>query len=121
MALPLEKFVAQFNRVNRSFYRFENVPASTMRKIMNTSPLADPEDRQNNSPPMRVMINIASNHRGTLEGHVIPVESGRSDARITVEGFTLRTSELKALRLANEFSPDEFDEIKPGFWRFWWD
>ncbi len=82
---------------------------------------------------------MASRHNGTLEGYVIPVSTGRDDARISIDGFTIKASRKEAMKLRDELrkrkhkeewegetirwteEPDELDEVRPGYWRFWWD
>jgi len=122
-----------------TYYRFENLPVSEGRKIMTGDPNIDPKDNQNRSPPAKEMIRLAGKHNGTLEGYVIPVSAGRDDARISIDGFTIRASKDEAMKLRKELKrrkhseqwegetitwteePDEFNEVRPRYWRFWWD
>jgi len=122
-----------------SYYRFENLPASDARRMMTGGLNIDPEDNQNRSPSTKEMIRLAGKYNGTLEGYVIPKATGRDDARISIDGFTMRASkeeavkqrkELKNRKHAEEWEgekitwteePDEFEEVRPGYWRFWWD
>jgi len=64
---------------------------------------------------------IAKKYNGKLHGYVVPVESGREDARISFEGFYIKTDPRTAIEVSNSTRPDEFDEIKTNYWRFWWD
>jgi len=86
-------------------------------------PNVDPNDRQNNSPTMKEMVRIAKQYNGKLHGYVVPVESGRDDARISFEGFYIKAGPRTAIEVSNRTSPDEFDEVevKTNYWRFWWD
>ena len=70
---------------------------------------------------MRKMLDIARQHNGTLNGYAIPPESGRDDSRITITGFELPIDKATANKLKRSYRPDEFNEIKPGLWRFWWE
>ena len=122
-----------------SYYRFEKLPVKKARTMTTGDPNIDPEDGQNSSPPAQEMIDIAAKHHGTMEGYVIPVATKRDDARISIDGFTIRATKEEALKLRKELKsrkhteewegekitwteePDEFDEVRPGYWRFWWD
>ena len=122
-----------------SYYRFENLPSSDARRMMTGQPNIDPEDNQNRSPPSDEMIRMAKKHHGTLEGYVIPKATGRDDARISIDGFTIRAPKEEAMKLRDDLrnrkhkeewdgetikwteEPDELDEVRPGSWRFWWD
>jgi hypothetical protein len=75
---------------------------------------------------MKNMIEIAAKHHGTLEGYVIPVETGRDDARISFDGMTLHLSRDEAQKLYDEFEHTQhhvnhFDEKAKNTYRFWWD
>jgi hypothetical protein len=122
-----------------SYYRFQKLPVSEARKMSTGEPNLELEDNQNSSPSTREMFDMAAKHNGTMEGYVIPMASGRDDARISVDGFTIRASKEDAQKLQRELKnkkhtekwegeeitwnegPDEFDEVSPGYWRFWWD
>jgi len=122
-----------------SYYRFEKLPLSEARKMMTGDPNINPEDGQNSSPTAREMMEIAAKHNGTMEGYVIPVSTKRDDARISFDGFTIKASKEDAMKLQRELKarkhtekwegeeitwnegPDEFNEVRPGYWRFWWD
>jgi hypothetical protein len=122
-----------------SYYRFEKLPVSEARKMVTGDPNVDPEDNQNSSPSSREIIELAARHNGTIEGYVIPVATQRDDARISLDGFTIRASKNDAMKLQRELkqrkhtemwegeettwneAPNEFDEVRPGYWRFWWD
>ena len=122
-----------------SYYRFNNLPVTDAKKTMTGEPNIDPEDGQNSSPTAKEMVQMAAKHRGTMEGYVIPVATKRDDARISFDGFTIRATKEEALKLRKELkskkhteewegekitwteAPDEFDEVRPGYWRFWWD
>jgi len=103
------------------YYRFVGVPPSLAKDLLTGWPNVEPCYKQNDSPTMRAMVLLAERHKGTLEGYVIPVETGRWDARIVFDGFTITATKEEAERLAWKLKPDEFDEISPGKWRFWWD
>lgn len=117
------------NRLN--FFRIEKVPPDVVRKLMTGWPNVMKSDRQNFSPTVTTMVKLCEKYNGTLEGYVIPVESGRDDARISFDGFILNTTVTEAKKVRAMLSkadkrrvghaPDEFSEVKTGFWRFWWD
>ncbi len=104
-----------------NYFGFSGVTPKEAEMWMATHPaVLDPGDAQNMSPTNAEMIEIAKKHRGTLFGYAIPPESGRSDARVSFEGFILPISELQALRLQNDLRADEFDKVRGGY-RYWWD
>lgn len=107
-------------RSRKYFFRIKNVPPSVAKKLTKGTPKLYLMDRQGNSPTSKRMIEITKRYNGTLEGYVIPVISGRDDARVSFDGFTIKTSETNAMRLKRELKPDEFDLYENG-WRFWWD
>lgn len=102
------------------FWYVENVPPSVAEKLFKGKPRLDPMGTQNYSPTMRRMVSLAEQYNGTLSGYVIPLESGRSDARITFDGFVLKGSDEQMKNLKRTLRPDEFDKINGGY-RFWWD
>ena len=129
-------------------YAFGGVSPETAEALMTGWPNISPDDTQNDSPPASEMVALAKKHNGTLCGYVIPAVSGRDDARIMLDGFTVKASNREAQRIYKEFesrvdtgivhwkdsagvprserwysseTPDEFEEVKPGIWRFWWD
>ena len=122
-----------------SYYRFNDLPVTDANRTMQGEPNVDPDDGQNSSPTSKEMVQMAGKHNGTLEGYVIPVATKRDDARISFDGFTIRATNEEAHKLRKELkskkhteewegekitwteAPDEFDEVRPGYWRFWWD
>jgi hypothetical protein len=105
---------------HQSFY-FEGLPPQVALDLAKADPkLMGLDDAQNMSPELKEMIEIATKYGGTLEGYAIPRESGREDARISIDGFTLPLKELEALRLQIELRADEFGEDEGGY-RYWWD
>ena len=105
----------------RNFYNIDNVPVGVATKLMTGWPNVDPTSAQNLSPTMKEMVRIAKQYNGKLHGYVVPVESGRDDARISFEGFYIKADPRTAKKISNDTRPDEFDEIKTNYWRFWWD
>ena len=105
----------------RSHVSFEGLSAQTAKELLTGWPNANPEGRQNDSPTMREMVDIALKYAGTLEGYIITVESGRPDARINFDGFTIKLSKNEALELAKRLKPRNFDEFNEETFRFWWD
>ena len=104
-----------------NYYSISKVPPGVASKLMTGFPNIDPNDTQNNSPMMKDMVKIAKKYKGTLGGYVIPVESGRDDARISFDEFTVKASMRVVMQLRSDVRPDECDEVKKGYWRFWWD
>lgn len=112
------------------YIHFKAMPASVAKKLLTGNPNADPDDYVNYSPTIRRMVRLAEMHGGTLEGYAIPVESGRDDARIDFDGFSLPVSLAKAQKIIQQErqedesqrvrKPDELYEI-PGGVRLWWD
>lgn len=105
----------------KNFYNIEKVPPGIASKLMTGHPNINPDETQNDSPTMRDMVKIAKQYKGTLGGYVVPVESGRDDARITFDEFTIKAPLRTVIRLQNDLYPNECDEVKKGYWRFWWD
>lgn len=103
------------------YFRVENVPLVAAKRVTKGPTRLHLRMSQNNSPTMGQMLALAKKHRGSLEGYVIPKSSGREDARITFDGVTLTLTPDKARQLARKISPDEFDQVSPTKWRFWWD
>ena len=109
------------SRIKRDYYRIKGVPPRVARAEMLKHPeVIDPNQTQNDSPEMFEMIEATWQYNGTLEGYVIPPESGRDDARVTFDGFTVPVNEYTAKRMRKDYHPDEFDK-KPEGYRFWWD
>jgi len=93
-----------------SYYRFEKLPVVKARRITTGDPNINPEDGQNSSPPAKEMIEIASKHHGTMEGYVIPVATKRDDARISIDGFTIRATKEEAMKLRKDLKSKKHTE-----------
>lgn len=103
-----------------NYFRFIGVPGTVARDLLNANPaIVNLHDAQGDSPEMFEMLVIAMRNRGTLEGYVIPPESGRSDARITFDGINI-PDESVAHSIAKKYHPNEFSK-ESGGWRLWWD
>jgi hypothetical protein len=105
----------------KNYFDIQGVPPSVAKSLMTGDPNVDPNDTQNNSPTMAEMVELAEKYNGTLFGYVIPVESGRDDARITFDGVVLPVEEVVGLRLGRDLGADEADLTKDGQFRLWWD
>jgi hypothetical protein len=114
---PLEGYAT--SALNSSYFSIGNVPAYAAERYIGTK-LLHSNDRQNESPTVRRMLDMVKRYDGNLFGYVIPVESGRPDARISFDGFIINVDEQTANRLKNTLHPDEFSR-EPSGWRFWWD
>ena len=101
------------------FFRVDDVPASVAEKAFLGEPKLNPNGRQNDSPTMRSLVKTALEHKATLEGYVIPQESGRDDARVTFDGIVIPKKAV-AYQLKKTTHPDEFGKVKGGY-RLWWD
>jgi len=131
---------AMFDSYNfNEYYAFKELPSEKAEHLMTGWPNINANDKQNDSPAPIEMVAIAKTHNGTLCGYVIPVVSGRDDARITLDGLTIHASKAEAQKIYKRFekreqtgmirgvrwyeneAPSEFEEVKPGVWRFWWD
>ena len=115
--------VKEYREDKHNFYNAEKVPPQVAEKLMTGYPNVNPEERHNDSPKMKDMVMLAKKYRGSLEGYVVPVESGRPDARITFDGIVLPVSMSTARKLADTFAlskPDEIDKVEGGI-RIWWD
>jgi hypothetical protein len=121
---PLQGFAT--SAPNKNIFYIGNVPAFEAERYFlmhypNQPAMLRYEDRQNESPTMREMVNITKKYDGRLFGYVIPFESGRPDAGIIFDGFVIRVSKTVANRLKDKYRPDEFNEVAKNMWRFWWD
>jgi hypothetical protein len=118
----VERYELEKGKVPKDFFRIVNVPAFVAKKAFAGDPPLKPEDRQNESPTMKRLVEIAEKHNGKLEGYVIPKESGREDARVTFDGLTLYGDDglLEAAKLKKATHPDEFNVSTEGI-RLWWD
>jgi len=121
----LTKFRTDFNKKHgenaKEYYRVENVPPKLARTLMTGNPNIDPKETQNESPTMAKMIDYAEKFKGTLEGYVIPPESGRPDARITFDGIILSKMPKDRRTLNILLGADEKMKWGKGKRRFWWD
>lgn len=106
---------------NGCFFHFQNMPPEVVKKLLSGWPNADKKDRQNRSPTLKKMLDLASRHNGSLSGYCIPVESGRSDARISFEEFTLHITKQEAMKLKRSLKPDNLTELEKDTYSFWWD
>jgi len=104
-----------------AFVSFDELNPDIGKQLLTGWPNVDPEDVQNNSPTMREMVDITLKHKGTLKGYLIPVETGRDDARIRFDGFTIKLSKKVALELKKKLKPNDFSELDQKTFRFWWD
>jgi hypothetical protein len=107
-----------YTRPNNNFFYITGVPPSVAKSWTTGSLKAGLNDRQNNSPTVRTMIALAEKYKGKLDGYVIPIESGRDDARISFDGFHLLVSSVVAKVLKNKYKPDEFSKLPSGYYRF---
>jgi len=117
----IEKYLNPYNK-NDSFISFNACPYMVAQNLPKIYGYLSLKEAQNESPTTEEMISIASKYKGTLEGYVITLNSGRPDARITFDGFTIPVCKSTAYKLKNNLNPSEFDaSFKPHGWRFWWD
>jgi len=114
----ITQIAREYGRPNPDYWSVGGVPPAVARELLNDE--GDMDEYHNSAPTHEEMLEICESHNGTLEGYIIPKESGRNDARVMFDGFTLDTDELSAHRLAVSMHPDEFDQTNNG-WRFWWD
>jgi hypothetical protein len=113
-------------------FHFEGLNAEEARKLMTGYPNIDGNGTHNFSPTAEELVEITEQYDGTLSGYVIPVGTGRTDARIVLNGFTISCSirqmkELKKRLEKADHAPDgvlllKRDEgVKTPRYRFWWD
>ncbi len=121
--LPKQKLdlLKSYGEYRKDGFRIRNVPVEVAEKLYGPWPNLNPEESFNNSPKMKKLVELAKQYNGTLEGDVFPVESGRSDARISFDAIYLKCSKEDAQRLRHNLKPNEFDLEKDGTYRFWWD
>jgi hypothetical protein len=109
-----------YGGANNNYFHIKNVPPSVAKTWATGKLKVKLNERQNESPTMKEMIAIAEKYGGTLFGYVIPIESGREDARITFDGLILPVNSVIAQMLNKKYKPNEFDKQSDGY-RFWWD
>lgn len=98
---------------------FHNADPFLITSILDIPNLLQSNDHQNGSPNAKKMIELAEMNHGKLLGYWIPKSSGRSDSRVSLNGFVANISDEKALELKNKLHPDEFKKQDNG-WRFYW-
>lgn len=121
------------------YYAFQGLTPERAEALMTGGANISSHTTHNDGPAPVEMVAIAKTYNGTLCGYVIPVASGRDDAGIVLDGFTINASKEQAQNIHKRFAqrkqtgatkgvpwhadqtPDEFAEVKPGMWRFWWD
>lgn len=125
----------QYPNAIKDIIYFEDLPPSKTELMNNGYPNIKLSQKQNYSPTARKIISIAKKNDGLLGGYMIPVESGRDDARITIETLYLPVSDKKAEKIkeklckidkkGNNHCPDEFSKEKhkdgKEYYRYWWD
>lgn len=104
-----------------AFVSFDGLNPQIGQQLLTGWPNVDPEDVQNDSPTMRKMVDIVLKYEGTLKGYLIPVETGRDDARIRFDGFTIKLPKRDALELNEKLKPNDFQELDQDTFWFWWD
>lgn len=121
--LPEQKLelLKSYGEYNKDDFFLSHVPPETAEQLLIGWPNVEPKERQNSSPTMKTMVELAKQYNGTLGGYCIPVESGRSDARISFDTLFLKISREDATKLRRSLKPNEFDLKKDGTYRFWWD
>ena len=105
----------------QGYISFEGLSPQIAKELLTGWPNVDPEDGQNDSPTEREMVDIVQKYDGTLKGYVITVESGREDARIRFDGFTIKIPKKDALEMKEKLKPNDFEELAEDTFRFWWD
>jgi len=110
----------------QEFGRFKGLPPGEAVKIMDGEPLLDPEDCQNGSPTASELVCLAERYPGsTLSGYVIPVESGRDDSRVTIDGVRLADvplGDLERIETELESATRCKKRIRSTcLFDFWWD
>ena len=116
------------------FFRISEVPSNIAKRLLTGVPNVNPSDRQNNSPTMKEMVDLAAKHHGTLDGYikVTPaggyrqhyLRSGQLEPRqdsIIFDTVTLKMSDAEAERLAWRIKPDSLVNVGIDQYRFWWD
>jgi hypothetical protein len=117
----------QKKKALKDYFHIEGVPLKIIEQLKGNKPEFDLKDAQNESPNHKEMISIIKKHKGSLLcGYVIPLTSGRDDARVSFDTIYLKTDELTArqLSMTDVSQPDEFDEIEfkgKKYFRLWWD
>lgn len=115
------KIQRQIGKGCSEYISFEGLHPQIGKELSTGWPNVDSEDVQNNSPTMREMIDTTLKYEGTLTGYVITVESGRDDARIRFDGFTIKLPTKDALELKEKLKPNDFRELEQDTFWFWWD
>lgn len=105
---------------------FRGMPPKKAKKLLTGWPNVEPSERHNFSPKMEMMVRLAKKKNGLLGGYIIPVETGRDDARIQFTSLLIPMSEDIEM-IKNLSEPDEFEKnldipnLKGKYYRLWWD
>jgi hypothetical protein len=108
----------------KDFFHIAEVPVDVIEPFTEgEKPFLNPDDTQNSSPSVRELLALAKRFPGsTVGGYVIPTESGRDDARISLDTIYIKAPGTVATKLKRELKPDEYSYNKETkSYRFWWD
>lgn len=109
----------------KEVFYFENLDPTDVEQLLGKEKgQLDPDDYQNEAPTARELIIAAKKNKGKLGGYVIPIESGRDDARVSLDTIYLPTKIARRYKKAwdeTEHPVDEFTNEKKGLVRIWWD
>jgi hypothetical protein len=121
--MPEWQIASDYGVKLKEFFHIANVPVEVIELMLTGAPYIDPEGAQNSSPTVRELVALAKEHPGsTLGGYVIPVDSGRDDARISLDTIYLKVPGKTATKLKRALKPDEYAYYKDiKSYRFWWD
>ena len=103
------------------FVRFVRVPAKIAKSLPVGYGYVDLEEKENGSPTMREMIELATMYNGMIEGYVIPLsDKSGNDPKITFDNLILPISADVAAKLNEELKPHGFRVEEDGTYRLWW-
>ena len=111
----------------KSHFMFSRLEPENAEKLFGKEKgMLDPDEGQNESPTPRELVELARTHHGFVGGYVIPTESGREDARVSIDTIYLPEKEAhlyKKIWDANGHPVDEFgpQDSPKGYMRIWWD
>jgi hypothetical protein len=104
----------------KDYIKFYGMDPATAEKLMTGWPNVSQMDRQNDSPNMRSLVDLAKKHDGLLGGYVIS-DPKREDRRITFDTVSLMISDEEAREMEKDLHADACRRLKDGRYNLWWD
>lgn len=103
--------------------QFDELTAAEARRLLMLLPPEQAHDRQNCAPSFAEMVELGERYPGILF-HGYRVDPGRSDERVTLEGFYVPVAHGEDILAGVRYPPDEWHEVGidgQRYYRAWWD